>query len=131
MASDQTTHMTLLQKLEALHREFCTARPRADDATLQLPLTLADLWSLIGLLRDDRSKSEPARAWYSVTYAAPLQAPSSYSVTGPGLYGIHEVPALPTEFQAEAMARCLSRAFAAGQRRRSEELRVLLEDGAR
>ena len=123
-------HATLLEKLQLVHDEFVTS----EHDGLHVPLTIGELREILCLLRDDQCRSAATRAWYSVTYAQGpgLHGPfSSCSVTGPGLYGIHDVPALPTESQAEAMARCLSRAFSAGQRRRSEELRALLDDGAR
>ena len=126
-----TTEPTLREKLERLLQEhldnnILVPSHRGLDYQLKVPITLQEIQRVCAMLRESEAM-EGKRAWYTVTHRANI----AYSATGPALYNMHEVPEFKDEHAAESLCRCLSRAFAAGMRRRSEEFRELLQDGER
>lgn len=85
-----------------------------------------ELMRLISLLEEDALPLDAKeRGGYRVT--TPCIGQHERSVMGPGL-GQSYTPLLPSEFTAEVTCRCLSQAYAAGQRNRSAALMALLGD---
>ncbi len=108
-----TERNLLLEKLKAL----------SGDDLRAIDLTRVEVMALITLVEDDALPLEE-RGFYRVTI--PCIGQPARSVAGPGLLS-HDVPVVQSESLAESMARCLGRAFQAGQRNRSAALAELLD----
>lgn len=128
------TKPTLRQKLDTIIQE--RLQDSQSDGTAQVTLTLSELQSLAEMLREDEPPDTTGTlpGSYAVTKSrwwddgSKPKIVHGFSVTGPGIHGVHNVPVFTHEHEAEGMCRCLWRAFYAGARDRAKRIRALLED---
>jgi len=92
-------------------------------------LTVMEIEGLIELL-DEQVVSDEVAGGYRVTGSGPgyIQPARPYSCMGPGIASWPgDVPSFEQHVHAEAMCRCLGRAFRAGENHRAGAIKALLE----
>ncbi len=113
------TEADLLEKMKRL----------TGDDLRRLGIRHEELMKIITLLENDQLPLDAKeRGGYRII--TPCIGQPERSVTGPGMLH-HDVPLFPSEYAAEAMCRCLGRAYTAGQRNRSAVINELLKDAQR